>query len=488
MNCVVLGAGLAGLTAALELQRRGCHAIVIEAAPFAGGRASSWTTSDGMVSGTGLHVVADHYVNLLDLLGTVDGTGEIVWWREHCHLHSGRPPMTWRYSPLPAPFHLLYAARLFPVPLKSRLRLLRASLDAARYRQRDLGSLDELPYLSWHDSHGLGNGPMLEIAELAADAATFLPIERASARAVLSWVKYMSRGRSAARIGTWRAPLSRALISPLVKAIEQAGGEVRLRTVAAGIICRDERVRAVVTAESSARRPCYDAGGQPQLCGPEEELTCDAVISALPVQALRHVVDAGLAARAGISDALKLTTVPAVSAVIAFDGPIRPVPPGAPLVTGCAMRDFIDLTSLSGDSQGPSVYQFLMTRPEEWSARTDEEIVDALVRDLRAVFPAASGVSRAKAVVERIGAAMFAGVPGSHRLRPATGTGIRGLFLAGDWVRHDLNASMEGAVLSGRLAAQAVLGGRASVPVLAPGEPLFLRALQAVARPPLPAV
>ena len=52
---------------------------------------------------------------------------------------------------------------------------------------------------------------------------------------------------------------------------------------------------------------------------------------------------------------------------------------------------------------------------------------------------------------------MFAAVPGAHALRPGTRTGLGNLYLAGDWTRHELNASMEGACLSGRRAAEAVL-------------------------------
>ena len=116
---------------------------------------------------------------------------------------------------------------------------------------------------------------------------------------------------------------------------------------------------------------------------------------------------------------------------------------------------------------------------------SDDRIISAVARDFRVLWPPAIEAKVVDAAVERILSAMFAAHPGSHRLRPLTETKIPNFFLAGDWVRHDLNASMEGAALSGRLAARAVLRteNRDGVPLLRPDEPLVNRALQFLARP-----
>ena len=88
MRVIVLGGGLSGLSAALELVRRGCSVRLVEAAPFLGGRTSSFVR-DGMNLDTGLHVVASHYLNLLDLLDSVGAADRLAWWDEH--LVTGRP-------------------------------------------------------------------------------------------------------------------------------------------------------------------------------------------------------------------------------------------------------------------------------------------------------------------------------------------------------------------------------------------------------------
>ena len=476
-RCVVLGAGLAGLTAAFELVRAGCRVTLVEAAPFAGGRASSWKTRSGLLSGTGLHVVASHYVNLLDVLNTVGGTRDLVWWDRHTYLRPGSRPIQWQYNRLPAPFHLLRAAIGIPESLSTRLRLAGAGLDAVRRRQSDLEALDRVPYLKWHAAHGLGSGFIRELADMAADAATFLPLEQASARAVLSWLKYMCADCAAGRIGTWRVPLREGLVEPLVRAIREMGGEIRLESAAFNLEVDGERVRRVAIRRSSAARPCYSAAGQLDLDGPEEAIACDAVVSALPVQHLRTLMGQALLTRAGLANVMRIATVPALSVSIRFDRKIRPLPVGAALVAGCPIRDFIEIAA----PDEASAFLFLVSRADEWMKREDGDIVRAVVHGFGEVWPPAAGAKPLDAAVERIGAAMFAATPGAHELRPPTETRIPNLFLAGDWVRHDLNASMEGAVVSGRMAARAVLGGSEVVPMLAPREPLYARVIAAVA-------
>jgi uncharacterized protein with NAD-binding domain and iron-sulfur cluster len=446
MKCVVLGAGIAGLVSALELLRAGCAVTLVEAGPFAGGRASSWKTPAGLASGTGLHVVGNHYTNLLDILRSTGAVKKMVWWDDHFYLRPGRKPVVWRYNRLPAPFHLLRAAVNMPAPLGTRWRLARAGLEIRRTSHEGLAALDSMTYLEWHRARKLGDGFVRDLAEIAADAAMFLPLERVSARAVLSWLKYMTASRAAGRIGTWRAPLGEGLIQPLVDAIHALGGEIRFQMAAVRVAVNESRVEHVAVRPTGCTRPCFEAEGRIETNGPEERLGCDAVISALPVQYLRGLVDL---------PAVALRTVPAISLTIGFDRRIQPAPEGAPLVSGCSIRDFIRV------DDGGSVFLFLMSRAEEWLTRSDEEIVETVTRDFRALWPGAVEARPVRWVVERIGAAMFAATPGTHALRPGTRTGIANLFLAGDWVRHDLNASMEGAALSGRLAAQAVLAGAA---------------------------
>lgn len=57
---IVIGSGLAGLSAALELSSTGFEVLLLEAAPYIGGRTASWN-KDGMEVESGLHRVLGFY-------------------------------------------------------------------------------------------------------------------------------------------------------------------------------------------------------------------------------------------------------------------------------------------------------------------------------------------------------------------------------------------------------------------------------------------
>lgn len=457
---VILGAGVAGLVAAYELSRRGVKVTVLEGAPFPGGRASSYLDAKGREVSTGLHVVADHYENLLEILAEVGALRYLKWVSVHTYLRAGRPPLDWKFSNLRPPFHLIRPSFTMPLSPRERIALGIAATEMASYSQEDLFDLDDITYAEWHRRHRLGNGFLLDLADAAADATTFLGIEDAAARPVISWIKYMIRHKSAGDVAMFKGSLRECLIAPLVRAIEAHGGEVRLQTAAVGFKWDGRRISAVRAARTMTVGPCTNASGRISLAGdPMEEIPADFVIAALPVQSLRTLLTQEEAKDAGLRTALRLTTTPGMSLLVWFDKPITPVPPGAPLVTEAAMRDFVDLATIGRQPAGApgAVYEFVMTRVRERLGQSDEQIAKDAVADLNRVWPGSKQAKMIDFAVERIESAMFAAVPGAHALRPGTRCDVPNLFLAGDWLRHELNASMEGAAVSGRQATSAVL-------------------------------
>jgi uncharacterized protein with NAD-binding domain and iron-sulfur cluster len=89
--------------------------------------------------------------------------------------------------------------------------------------------------------------------------------------------------------------------------------------------------------------------------------------------------------------------------------------------------------------------------------KSRQEIIDLCLKEVKQVLPAARQANLLKATVIKETAATFSPQPGVDRWRPAQATGIRRMFLAGDWTSTRWPATMEGAVRSGYLAAEAVL-------------------------------
>ena len=108
-----------------------------------------------------------------------------------------------------------------------------------------------------------------------------------------------------------------------------------------------------------------------------------------------------------------------------------------------------------------------------WIAKSDEEIVDATMRELERLFPdeIAAGGSKAKLVkhaVVKTPRSVYAATPGRNKCRPSQNTPVKNFTLAGDYTSQKFLGSMEGAVLSGKLAAEViadVCAGRRPKPV-----------------------
>ena len=108
---------------------------------------------------------------------------------------------------------------------------------------------------------------------------------------------------------------------------------------------------------------------------------------------------------------------------------------------------------------GPGEFylQVVVSASRELRELGHEEVRRRIAAELARVFPA---VGRAKLLRSRVvteHTATFSAVPGVDRWRPSQETPIRNLFLAGDWTATGWPATMEGAVRSGYLAAEALL-------------------------------
>ena len=100
--------------------------------------------------------------------------------------------------------------------------------------------------------------------------------------------------------------------------------------------------------------------------------------------------------------------------------------------------------------------QVVVSASRSLLAMPRNEIVDLALRELAEFFPAVKDARLEKAQVIKEVRATFSARPGIEQLRPSPATPLQNFFLAGDWTRSGWPATMEGAVRSGYLAAEAV--------------------------------
>jgi zeta-carotene desaturase len=201
-------------------------------------------------------------------------------------------------------------------------------------------------------------------------------------------------------------------------------GSVRIDTSAA--------VQQIVIAGGSVRSVKTAAEG---------ELHADQYVCALPFDRLASVVP-GL----GL-DVSEFEYSPITGIHLWFDRPVMDLPQAA----------LLDRTIqwIFNKGEGRCV-QLVVSASRSLVEMPRQDVIALALRELAEFFPEAQSAKLEKAHVVKEIRAVFSAKPGLEKLRPASKTKIRNLFLAGDWTRCGWPATMEGAVRSGYLAAEAV--------------------------------
>jgi hypothetical protein len=214
--------------------------------------------------------------------------------------------------------------------------------------------------------------------------------------------------------------------------IEQRGGSVRTGAPA--------RIR-------------LDAGAVASVEAAGDSFTAPAVVCAVPWFALPEVFEGDAQPLRETIDAARATAPsPIVTVNLWFDRVVMDEPfVGLP---GRVMQWVFDKRVVFGESA--SHLSLVSSGADDVLRWTNPQLIDAACAELVAALPRARSAMVVRATVIREPRATFSLAPGQPP-RPATRTAIRGLFLAGDWIRTSLPATIEGAVRSGHLAAEAAL-------------------------------
>jgi squalene-associated FAD-dependent desaturase len=443
VDVVIVGAGFAGLSAAVRLAREGKRVIVLEARSRLGGRATAFADREtGELVDNGQHVLLGCYTETFAFLRDIGASDHV---RLQPSLRVTMIDRAGRRSrlecpPLPPPLHLLagvldwdalgWRDRVSILRMATPLRLARREL---RPGARRIAASPGETVTSWL----VRNGQTARLRELLWDPLALAALNQLPERAAAPpfarvLAEMFGSDPRAAAIVLPAKPLHRMYAEPAREYIERHGGVVRTGVPATVLVDRDR----VVSVE-----------------GAGERWTRAAVISTVPWFALPDLIQGHAPSLAGTLDrARTMESSPIVTVNLWFDRAVMDEPfLGLP---GRAMQWVFDKRAVFGSeashvslvSSGASPLVHLANH--ELIAHAHEELLDAL--------PAIRDAALLRATVVREPRATFSLAPGQPR-RPPTATPVRGLFLAGDWIDTGLPATIESAVTSGHRAADAVL-------------------------------
>jgi squalene-associated FAD-dependent desaturase len=425
----VIGGGLAGIAAALELADAGSSVMLYESRSRLGGATYSVRRKDHWID-NGQHVLlrcCTAYRAFLARLG-VERFVPIQPRLRIPVLRENRPPAFLRRAPLPAPLHLVPTLlRYSLLRPRDRFNALRA---AAALRKLDPAdeTLDSETFGSWLNAHGQSESAIAELWNLITLPTLNLPASEGSlALATMVFRTGLLDAADACDIGVPAVTLQRLHGDASTAALERAGVSVALGTP----------VRTV-----EARRVVVDDDSQ----------VADAVIVAVPHESVTRLVPDG----AVDTDALAaLGSSPIVNLHVHFD------------------RRVLDESFAAAEAASPLQWLFDRTEASEVpdgqlvsvslsGARADiSEPLDTLreryLPALQRLLPHARDAEVLDFTATREPRATFRAAPGSARRRPGPRTNVPGVYLAGAWTNTGWPATMESAVRSGLNAAAAAL-------------------------------
>jgi uncharacterized protein with NAD-binding domain and iron-sulfur cluster len=188
-----------------------------------------------------------------------------------------------------------------------------------------------------------------------------------------------------------------------------------------------------------------------------QETRPDFVIIALPWFKISEIVDERIAARwPWLADISSVEASPITGVHLWFDRPIMSLH-HAVLVGRLSQWIFDRTESQGNESNRGHYYQVVISASRELSGKDRKSIVAMVCAELAQIWPAAGKAVLLHARVVTEHAAVFSALPGLDDSRPPQKTSIDGVLVAGDWTDTGWPATMESAVRSGYLAAEAIL-------------------------------
>ncbi len=417
----ILGGGLAGLAAATALGKAGYDVDLYEARAFLGGRATSWPVGTGeeaeMVDNC-QHVLLRCCVNLLDLYKRLGVQDKVRFYKEFCFIEPGGRRSYMKRGMLPAPAHFAGSfLGLRYLGLGDKFAIARA-MNAIPGELKSRRDLDQISMLDWLKEK---KQPARAIERywrqvLVSAINEELDLMAASHGFQVFWLGMIAKADSY-EMGVPDVPLrelyDQKSLPPNVKIHERSA------------------ITAIETEHGSVTG--IVAGGLRR--------GADYYLSCLPFERLQSLLPELPVDWAAFSHS------PITGIHLWFDRAITDLP-HATLLDRTIQWFF-------NKSEGRYV-QLVVSASRSLTEMPRHEVIDLAVKELAEFFPAVREATLEKAQVIKEIRATFSARPGLEAKRPPSPTRYRNLFLAGDWTRSGWPATMEGAVRSGYLGAEAV--------------------------------
>jgi zeta-carotene desaturase len=474
MRVAIVGAGLAGMATAIDLVDAGHEVEIFESRPFVGGKVGSWVDPDGNHIEMGLHVFFGCYYNLFALMEKVGAIANLRL-KEHTHTFVNRGGQTgaldFRFI-TGAPFNGLKAFfTTSQLSLQDKAQnaialgtspLVRGLIDFDG-AMKTIRDLDRISFADWFRSHGGSNGSLKRMWNPIAYALGFIDTENISARCMLTIFQFFAAKTEASILRMLEGSPYEYLHKPIIDYLEARGTKIHTRRNVRQILFEGEGAQTRVTGLVISK-------GEEQ-----ETITADKYVCACDVPGIQRLLPSEWRQWSEFDNIYKLDAVPVATVQLRFDGWVTELHNDAErkqLDHAAGMDNllytpdadfscFADMALTSPadyyrKGQG-SLLQVVLTPGDPFIKQNNEAIAQHVLKQVHDLFPSSRELNMTWYSVVKLAQSLYREAPGMDPYRPAQKTPISNFFLAGSYTQQDYIDSMEGATISGRQAAKAIL-------------------------------
>jgi squalene-associated FAD-dependent desaturase len=460
----IAGGGLAGLAAACALADSGLRVTLFERRPYLGGRASSYEhPGTGEVVDNCQHVLFRVCTNLIEFYQRIGVDHQIHWYDEMTFIEPGGRTSVMHASPLPAPLHTSPAFLKFPfLSAKDKFAISRAIAALTLTAQPDTGK----SFLQWCRDHRQPEAAIERFWKPILVSALSEDLDLVSISYAAQVVRESMKSPEARHMGVPAIPLT-DLYNKAGDYIRARQGKIRFRSSLETFSPESSQVQIRIADREQGSR----------------ESAFDYLVLAVPFNNVSTVLPATPDAARLRERLTHFESCPITGIHLWFDRQITDLDHAVLLdrtIQWMFHKSRLLTTRNNADNkkdreghespavatsaqnralapEGGSYIELVVSASKSLIDKSRAEIIDLALKEVREFFPAAREATLIKSTVIKEVHATYSPRPGIDAHRPPQSTAWPRVFLAGDWTATGWPATMEGAVRSGYLAAEALL-------------------------------